>query len=188
MKFLSARQAIHDAYATNLTGKGLDFNPVSFGAKGRCRQSNDNRICHTVEAGMVIAVVESLDEPFQSWAKWAYAPRTQEYLPEQARFFQWLDQDVTEQFACIDRDYREATKQRIRDVVAYTVMDYRSFIVSERHLYPTSLIIKHCKIQRQNWQRDFESWHRYYWGLCDGSFDRTALMPVGSVLERLKGE
>ncbi|UYM16268.1 hypothetical protein [Endozoicomonas euniceicola] len=151
MKFLSARQAIHDAYATNLTSKGFEINPVSFPSSGNTRkQSNDSRICHTVEAGIVIAAVEGLEEPFRSWAKWAYGPRTQEFLPEQNRFFRWLDEDVARRLGESERQYREVTRQRIRDVVAYTVLDYRSFIISGRHLYPVSEIIKRCRIQRQN--------------------------------------
>ncbi|MFK0569910.1 hypothetical protein [Endozoicomonas sp.] len=137
---------------------------------------------------MIISAVENLEEPFRSWAKWAYGPRTQEYLPEQARFFRWLDQDVRDNFSSIDRVYRGVTKAIIRDVVAYSVMDYRSYVVSERHLYPTSLIINRCKIHRQNWKRDFESWHQYYWNLCDEYLDRSALVVVGGVVARLKGE
>ena len=63
--------------------------------------------------------------------------------------------------------------------VKLDVMDYRSFIISKKHLYPTSLIINRCRIHRQNWQRDFESWHQYCWTLCDESFDRSALEVVG---------
>ena len=185
MKFISARQAIHDAYATNLTSKGFEVNPVGFRSGSKTnKQNNDNRICHTVEAGIVIAAVEGLEEPFRSWAKWAYGPRTQEFLPEQARLFQWLEQDITEHFACIEREYREATKQKIRDVVAYTVLDYRSFSINERHLYPVSLIISRCKIVRQNWKRDFLPWHRYYWNLCDAYLDRNCLLSVRKAIER----
>lgn len=188
MKFISARQAIHDAYATNLIRKGLEINPVCFGAAGKTKkQNNDSRICHTVEAGIVIAAVEGLDEPFRSWAKWAYGPRTQEFLPEQAFLFQWLEQDINEHFSSIDREYREVTKQKIRDVVTYCVLDYRSYTISGKHLYPVSLIINRCGIIRQNWKRDFESWHRYYWGLCDEFLDRGCLSVVGAVAGKLKG-
>ena len=69
MKFISARQAIHDAYATNLTSKGFEVNPEGFRSSKTNKQNNDNRICHTVEAGIVIAAVEGLEEPFRSWAK-----------------------------------------------------------------------------------------------------------------------
>lgn len=98
---------------------------------------------------MIISVVENLDEPFRSWAKWAYAPRTQEYLPEQSKFFKWLDADVLDNFSCIDRVIRDSTKIKIKDVVAYSVMDYRSYTISEKHLYPVSLIINRCVIIRQ---------------------------------------
>ncbi|UYM16217.1 hypothetical protein [Endozoicomonas euniceicola] len=219
MKFISARQAIHDAYATNLTSKGFEvnlvalscspdfsqhlqsihrrkqqhrekllaeFNPVGFYSEDRIgKDCNNHRICHNVEAGKVISVVESLDEPFRSWAKWAYGPRTQEYLREQRTFFQWLDNDITENFSSIDRKYREVTKQKIRDVVAYCVMDYRSYIISGKHLYPVPLIINRCGIIRQNWKRDFESWHRYYWDLCDEYLDPGCLLALGAVLGNL---
>lgn len=218
MKFFSARQAIHDAYAIHLTSKGFEvnlvsatrkpdfsdgltsihrckdatraqklaeFNPVGFYAEDRSqKQNNDSRICDAVEAGMVIAAVESLEEPFQSWAKWAYGPRTEHFLPEQGRFFQWLEQDVSEKLASSERDYRETTRQRIKDVVAYTVLDYRSYVTTGRHIYPSSLIIKKCRIQRQNWKRDFQQWQEDYWGVCDGCLDRRALFPVGRIIYR----
>ena len=82
-----------------------------------------------------------------------------------------------------ERDYREATKQRIRDVVAYTVMDYRSYMTNGRHLYPTSLIIKKCRIQKQNWRRDFQKWHDSYWTLCDDVLDRQALCLLAILID-----
>jgi hypothetical protein len=217
----SARQAIHDAYATDLTSPGLqvslrepakkpdftgflenahrcseetreallaEYNPVGFYAEDRVgKDSTDSRICHTAEAGMIISVVEGLGEPFSSWAKWAYGPRTRDFMPEQYRLFRWLDRDVSENFASIDRDYRKATVAKIRDVVAYSILDYRSYVISEQHLYPVSLIINRCGIVRQNWRRDFQPWHRYYWGLCDTYLDRTSLPPVAEAVSRLKG-
>lgn len=220
MKFLSARQAIHDAYATNLTSKGFEFNqltstpkpdftaylqnahrckpetrekrltdfkPVGFYSEDRTGKNTiNNQICHNVEAGKIISVVESLEDPFRSWAKWAYGPRTQEYLPEQRRFFEWLDNDISENFASIDRKYREATQAKIRDMVAYCVMDYRSYILSGNHLYPISLIISKCGIIRQNWKRDFQPWHHYYWCLCDEYLDKASLSAVGALVWKLK--
>ena len=50
----------------------------------------------------------------------------------------------------------------------------------------TSLIINRCKIQRQNWKRDFEPWHEYYWKYCDQQLDRMALVPVANSVQRLK--
>ena len=179
MKFYSARQAIHDAYAIHLTSKGFEVNPLaSRMGSHSIKQENDLLICNAVEAGKIIAAVEKLDEPFRSWAKWVYAPRTEHFMPEQGRFFQWLEQDVTENLAKSERDYREATKQRIRDVVAYTVMDYRSYVTNGQHLYPASLIIKKCRIQRQNWKRDFQEWHGVYWKMCDEYLDKTALIGI----------
>ena len=151
MKWTSARQAIHDGYATHLTSKGFEVNqtapvrkpdffsvlnsihkarevkreeklaqfcPVGFYRENRTRkQVNNHQVCHAVEAGLIISAVEGLKEPFKSWAKWAYGPRTQEYLPEQARFFRWLDQDVSDKLASSERKYKEATQRRIRDVL-----------------------------------------------------------------------
>ena len=97
-------------------------------------------------------------------------------------FFQWLDSSVTENFASIKREYQEATKQKIRGVVAYCVMDYRSYIISGKHFYPVSLIINRCGIIRQNWKRDFESWHLYYWSLCDTYLDKACLSPVAEAV------
>ncbi|WP_257285163.1 bacteriophage antitermination protein Q [Endozoicomonas sp. SESOKO1] len=220
MQLTTARQAIHDAYATHLTSKGLEanfraeakkpdfakylrtvhrckeetrealleeFSPVGFYAEDTSQKLDTNSmICHAVEAGMIISAVERLDDPFKAWVKWAYGPRTEEFLPEQGRFFRWLDNDVTENFASIDRVYREVTKEKIRDVVAYTVLNYRSFVISGRELYPKNLIINRCKIHRCNWKRDFETWHDYYWNLCDHYLDRLGLPTVASVVLRLK--
>ncbi|WP_299730136.1 bacteriophage antitermination protein Q [uncultured Endozoicomonas sp.] len=189
MKFHSARQAIHDAYAIHLTSKGFDVNPVAFRSGGKSNKLDNNRlICNAVEAGMVIAAVEKLEEPFRSWAIWAYGPRTKHFLPEQGRFFQWLEQDVTERLAKSERDYREATEQRIRDVVAYTVLDYRSYAANGRHLYSTSLVINKCRIHRQNWKRDFLSWHEYYWQFCDHNLDRTSLLSASESVRKLKSD
>ena len=187
MKFYSARQAIHDAYAIHLRSKGFDVNQVSFrSGNGSQKQNNDYRICDAVEAGKVIAAVEGLEEPFRSWAKWAYGPRTQEFLPEQARFFEWLDRNVADNFDSIDRDYRKVTKQKIRDVVAYTVLDYRSFSINGQHLYPASLVINRCKIHRQNWKRDFLPWHGHFWNICDEFLDRACLPPVAGVVGKFR--
>ena len=176
MKFYSARQAIHDAYAIHLTSKGFEVNPLaSRMGSHSIKQENDLLICNAVEAGKIIAEVEKLDEPFRSWAKWVYAPRTEHFMPEQGRFFQWLEHDVTEKLAKSERDYREATKQRIRDVVAFTVMDYRSYVTNGQHLYPTNLIIKKCRIHRQNWKRDYQPWYESYWLFCDSCLDKKSL-------------
>ncbi|WP_163372648.1 bacteriophage antitermination protein Q [Endozoicomonas acroporae] len=183
MKFYSARQAIHDAYAIHLTSRGFEVNPLAFRAGSQSSKLDNNLlICNAVEAGKVIAAVEKLDEPFRSWAKWAYAPRTEHFMPEQGRFFQWLEQDVTEQLAKSGRDYREATKQRIRDVVAYTVLDYRSYVTNGQHLYPSSLIIKKCRIQKQNWKRDFQMWHAKYWNVCDKILDANTLILLKNLI------
>ncbi len=164
-----------------------EHNPVGYYREDRSgKQNNNHRVADTVEAGMIISVVERLPEPIKSWAVWAYGPRTQDFLPEQARFFRWLDGDVMANVEAIDRVYREATRHKIRDVVAFTVLDYRSYILSERHLYPVSLIINRCRIQRQNWKRDFKPWHDYYWRLCDEYLDRYCLPAVGKVIARLK--
>ena len=135
---------------------------------------------------MVIATVESLEEPYSSWVKWAYGPRTAHTLPEQGRFFQWLEQDVMTRLEGMERNVRQATCDKVRDVVAYTVLDYRSYSLNERHLYPVNLIIKRCKIHRGNWKRDFQFWHEFYWNFCDRQLDRTALIPVANTLNRLR--
>ncbi len=219
MRFTSARQAIHDAYAMNLTSKGFEvkqtiavrkpdfaaflrnthrkkikkrkqllaeFNPVGFYRDDQShRQTINHRICDTVEAGMIIAVVESLPEPIKSWAVWAYGPQSRDYLREQGRFFSWLDRDVENNFAAIDRNYRPATRLKIRSVVAYTVTDYRRFILSGEHICPVKEIIKRCNIQRQNWKRDYQHWHEYYWNLCDTYLDRGCLPVVARVVGRI---
>ena len=134
MRFTSARQAIHDAYAMNLTSKGFEvkptvavrkpdfaaflrnthrkklkkrkqlldeFNPVGFYRDNQSyRQTINHRICDTVEAGMIIAVVDSLPEPIKSWAVWAYGPQSRDYLREQGRFFQLAGQGCGKQFCC----------------------------------------------------------------------------------------
>lgn len=176
MKFYSARQAIHDAYAIHLTSKGFEANSLAFHSGSQSSKLDNNLlICNAVEAGKVIAAVEKLDEPFRSWAKWAYGPRTEHLLPDQRRFFQWLAQDVTERLSGSERGYREATIQRIRDVVAYTVLDYRSYVTNGQHLYPSSLIIKKCRIHRQNWKRDYQPWYESYWIFCDSCLDKNSL-------------
>ncbi|MGO0304991.1 bacteriophage antitermination protein Q [Endozoicomonas acroporae] len=187
MKFYSARQAIHDAYAIHLTSKGFEVNPLAFQAGSQSSKLDNNLlICNTVEAGKVIAAVEKLDEPFRSWAKWAYGPRTEHLLPEQRRFFQWLEQDVTERLAESERDYREVTQQRIRDVVAYTVLDYRSFVTTGQHFYPVSQIIKKCRIHKQNWKRDFSLWNALYWDQCDHFFDSETLRNIAKSIALLE--
>ena len=162
------------------------FAPVGFYSEDRSqRQDNNAQVRNAVEAGMIIAAVERLPEPFCSWAKWAYGPRTEDFLPEQGAFFRWLDQDVEDNFASITRVYRKATRGKIRDVVVYAVLDYRSVVVNGRSLYPESLVIKKCQIHRGNWKRDFEAWHGYYWRLCDSYLDSVALPPVARVVHRL---
>ena len=187
MKLRSARQAIHDAYALHLTGKSIGIDPREFWQEGSSKKPDNNRqVCDAVEAGMIIAAVERLEEPYCSWAKWAYGPRVEQTLPEQARFFHWLEQDVMNRLVGMERNYRQATRDKIRDVVAYTVLDYRSYAVTERHRYPVKRIIKRCKIHRGNWQRDFQPWHDHYWNFCDRQLDRTVLIPVARVVHRLR--
>lgn len=187
MKLRSARQVIHDAYALHLMGKSTGIDPKEFWQESQSRKPDNNQqVCNAVEAGMVIATVESLPEPYCSWAKWAYGPQTERTLPEQGRFFQWLEQDVNCRLESMEHNYRQATRNKIRDVVAYTVLDYRSYAVNERHSYPVSQIIKRCKIHRGNWQRDFQPWHEHYWTVCDRQMDRTALIPVADTLNRLR--
>ena len=187
MKLRSARQAVHDAYAVHLTGKSTGIDLREFWEEGQSKKPDNNQqVCNAVEAGMVIATVESLEEPYSSWVKWAYGPRTVHTLPEQGRFFQWLEQDVMTRLEGMERNVRQATCDKVRDVVAYTVLDYRSYSLNERHLYPVNLIIKRCKIHRGNWKRDFQFWHEFYWNFCDRQLDRTALIPVANTLNRLR--
>ncbi len=144
-------------------------------------------ICNTAEAGVIISAVESLEEPFQPWAIWAYGPHTQHYKTEQARFFSWLEQDINNNLEAINRRYRKAAIEKIRQVVAYTVLDYQAYLINGTRAYPASKIIRECRIQRQNWTRDFVRWNQYYWNLCDTWLDAMALRPVAKAISRLIG-
>ena len=184
MKLRCARQAIHDAYALHLTGKNTGVDMNTFWHE-RHKPDNNQQVCKAVAAGMVIAAVESLEPHCSSWAKWAYGPQSRHTLAAQGHFFHWLDQDVTRRLDAMARNYRQATRDKIRDVVAYTMLDYRSHAHNGRHLYPVNRIIKRCNIHRGNWQRDFHAWHEHYWNVCDQQLDQTVLIPVAETLDRL---
>ena len=219
MILTSARRAIHDAYAINLTSRGFevkhtaavtkpDFSSYLFSVNRRLPDNrvkllaefkpvgfytgdyvpggdNNQTICNTAEAGVIISAVQSLPEPFQSWAIWAYGPQTEHFKPEQTRFFCWLENDIQNNLEAIQRKYKKPAIQKIRQVVAYTVLNYRAYLVNGTRPYPDSRIVKECRIQRQNWKKDYQSWSRYYWLRCDNYLDAKALRPVGKAVSRL---
>ena len=184
---IGARQAIWEAYAIHLTSKGFDVLDQVVSTK---TASNGSLICNAAQAGKVIAVIERLPEHLRAWAVWAYGPRTKTFgLSAQGAFFEWLIQDVTIRLLESDRQYREATANKIRDVVAYTVMDYRHKVTTGLHLHPVSDIKKRCGIQHGNWKRDFVEWYDDYREVCN-QLDRKVLLPLSNVLleERRKSE
>ena len=69
MKFYSARQAIHDAYAIHMLSKGFEVNPLPGGTV-----DTDRLIWDSKDAGKVIAVVEALPDHLRAWCYWCYSP------------------------------------------------------------------------------------------------------------------
>ena len=186
MRMYSASHAIHQAFCIDMVCKGvLDAMSMGFSS---VKKDKGWRHCDEVESGIVQGVLSRLPEHLQAWAVWCHGPRVAEFLPEQGRFFHWLNEDVGIRLLSADRNYRPATCDKIRDVVGYTVMDYRHYTATGEHLYPVKEIRKRCGIQRQNWNRDFADWHEYYWLLCDKALDRAVLPVVGEALAKINRE
>ena len=176
---IGARQAIWEAYAIHLTSKGFDV--LDLGGSTNTA-SNNALICNAVQAGKVIAVIESLPAHVRAWAVWAYGPRTENFgLSAQGAFFEWLVDDVAIRLLESKRRYGTGAAGKVRDVVAYTVMDYRHKVTIGKHLHTVAGIKKRCGIQHSNWKRDFADWRDCYIAVCD-ELDRQALRPLGSVL------
>ncbi len=191
MQIGSASTAIHDAYAIGFIGKGQDMEKMlsmDFKSSRGFRDMNWHHV-DKCEAGLIIAELSRLPVHLQAWAIWCHGPRLPEYMPEQGRFFTWLNDDVgiklLEQELEREKKFSVGQLEKIRTVVACTAMDYQHFAITGQHEFPVSKIQKFSGIQRQNWKRDFQQWHSYAWNLCD-ELDREVLPLVGGVLGRIK--
>ncbi len=193
MKLHSASQAIHEAYALGFKGKGLDIKKMLSADFKSSRGFKDRNWQHVneCEAGLILLALAELDPHLQAWAVWCHGPRVPEYLPEQGKFFEWLNNDVGIQLLEYELEHRkkpfsDAVCSKIRDVVAYTALDYRHFSAIGKHLYSDSQIQKEAGIHRQNWKRDYQRWQSYAWRLFD-ELDRMLLPLVGGVVSEIKG-
>lgn len=88
------RQAIHDAYCINLRSPGdIADSMLAPGAKRKgtgniaragtnrgAKKSNNGLIAMQVEAGKIIAAVESLPPVEQAWIKWCYGPTLEDSI------------------------------------------------------------------------------------------------------------
>ena len=186
MRTNSASVAIHDAFAMEFVGKGRDFSKMlamDF-KSSRGYRDMDWRHVDKAEAGLIMKALSSLPEHQQAWAIWCHGPEVPEFLPDQRRFFSWLNDEIGMRLLESERNYRFATCRKIRDVVAYSVMDYRSFVTNGQNKYPVKKIRKECGILQNNWNRDFKHWYDCGWALCD-DLDRRVLPLVGGVLQRI---
>ncbi|WOG28261.1 hypothetical protein [Endozoicomonas sp. 8E] len=82
-----------------------------------------------------------------------------------------------------ERNYRPATADKIRDVVALTVLNYRHFVSTDQYLYSDREVRKRCGIIRQNWCRDFAVWKHLYLDRCD-QLDRVVLTVIADARKR----
>ncbi|WP_257282134.1 hypothetical protein [Endozoicomonas sp. ISHI1] len=192
MQFKSASQAIHDAYALGFKNKGLDVHRMLTADFKSSRGYKDRNWQHVdeCESGLILLALAELQPHLQDWAVWCHGPRVAEYLPEQGRFFEWLNQEVGIRLLEYELEYRkkpfsEAVSSKIRDVVAYTALNYRHFTTTGQHQYSDSDIQKEASIHRQNWKRDYERWQSYAWRLFD-ELDRQILPLVAGVVVKLK--
>ena len=216
MKFYTARQAIHDAYALHLRSKGFEVNQVSavskpdwsaqmariqrmkeqprvaalaeFAPVGHYRGDQsvkldtDRLIWDSVQAGRVIAAVEALPMPMRDWVVWCYGPWGHAFeMNAQASLFGWISEQLDAAITGCQRRYRQVVVGKIRNVVAYTIIDYRHWMATDQHLYSNKAIKKNCRIQHGNWSRDFKQWQLWAHRLSD-ELDAKALPSVGKVL------
>ena len=185
MRIHSASHAIQQAYSIDMTNKrGLAID-MNFSTVTR---DMGWRHCDEVESGIIQAALSRLPDHLQAWAIWCHGPRVPEFLPEQGRFFAWLNDDVAIRLLSTDKNYHAATCDKIRDLVAYTAMDYRHYTATGEHLYPVRVIRKRCGILRQNWKPNFVEFHEHYWQLFDQVLDRTVLSVVAQALDRINPE
>ncbi|WP_163370954.1 hypothetical protein [Endozoicomonas acroporae] len=186
MRVYSSSQAIHEAFALGFRARGQDIKKMLSMDFKSTRGSRDMNWQHVdkLAAGLIMDALSSLPAHLQDWAVWCHGPRIEEYLPEQGRFFAWLNDDVAIRLLESERAYRPGTAAKVRDVVAYAVLDYRSYTTTGRHEYSVKRICKECGIVQNNWHRDFKTWHDYGWTLCD-RLDAKVLPVVGKVVRRI---
>ncbi|MGI9276857.1 MAG: hypothetical protein ACR2PT_18675 [Endozoicomonas sp.] len=175
---ISARRAVHDAYAIQLRTSDPELRTVASSS----RDISADAAWSGLQAGKIIAAIEAQPVHLGSWLVWAYGPRVSSFeMPAQARVFDWLSAVSQKEINESQRQYRVATQKKIRDVIAWTVMDYRHFQMTEEHLYPVSEIKKRCQIRHANWKRDFQLWFHWTWMLCE-QLDQEGLAPLEDVL------
>lgn len=179
----SARTAINRAYSIQLGSPDLEQ------TTSRSTKNNSaSLIASGIEAGKVIAVVEALPKQLRHWAVWAYGPEAESFsLSAQAGFFKWLVERVDQALANSERQYREATAAKIRDVIAHAVLNHRSRSSNGRDLTPLKEIKRQCGIRPDKWLRDFAPWYSWMLDLCSW-LDRKTLPPVGKLLALVREE
>lgn len=179
----SARTAIHLAYSVQLHSKPLE--PLTIHGT---KDVSNSLIASAIEAGKVIAVVESLPRHLRHWAVWAYGPESERFsLAAQGGLFEWLVKYLDQLIAGSERKYRTATVAKIRDVVAYAVLNYRSRSLCGRDIHQIKEIKKGCGIQNGHWARDFLLWYNWALVLCEW-LDVKTLPPVGKLLALVRDE
>ncbi|GAA4652066.1 hypothetical protein GCM10023116_43500 [Kistimonas scapharcae] len=188
LRRLNVRDAICAAYGVQMKSKPLDLQESTYQSTKGTKPISNSLIADGIEAGKVIAAVESLPKHLRAWAVWAYAPRVPEWeLPAQGVFFQWFADDVAIRLLEMEKVPRAGTADRIRSVSAWAALNWRDEKVSGKRPYSEAVIQKACGIQRQNWKRDYLCWYEWACGLCRG-LDSEALAPVSAVLTAEKAK
>ena len=186
MKITGARQAIHEAYALGYKRQGLDIKRMMTLDFRTTFSGHDNGWHHIDEliAGLVIHALSQLPAHQQDWAVWCYGPQLPEYLPEQRRFFTWLHQIIAIALLDSERQYRAATCDKIRSVVASAALEYRIYSIRGERRYSVSHLCLQLSIPRQNWTRDFQPWFDWAWRLFD-TLDAAVLSKVSPVVKQV---
>jgi hypothetical protein len=176
MRFISAAQSIHDAYAMHLSTP--ESSQPGWGSTGA--RDNGMRIVGCIEAGKIIAVVEALPCDVRDWLMFAYGPGTQHFAGAAWRVATELWQRIDAELSARG-GVRAAKRKALAALCMIAAQDYRAKVARGRGQHQTEVIAKLLRVPASNYQRDYGPWIERM-ELMMEAWDREGRRTVGVVV------
>ncbi len=185
MRFISAAQAIHDAYAIHLAtpaGGAFDIRLT-----GGAHDAN-MRIAGCVEAGKVIAVVEAQPREVRDWLLFCHGPGTEHFAGAAWRVSTALWQRIEVALGEAGR-VREKKRRALAALCMIAAQDYQAKLLRGSVMHSPEKIARLLKVPAGNYQRDYGPWIERMEQIMD-AWDRQGRQAVGVLVsdERKKLE
>lgn len=175
MKYITARQCVHDAFNATLSP---DLRDVLLNLSRGTAHDNDYKLWHEVMAGKVQHAIKSLPKHLEDWAMLCFAPDSMGTIEQHNR----IENRLWEQFKTTDR-YRptDSIKQMILCRMAVNQQVHRER--NGREYFTQVDCFSRLAMSKEEWRR--KGWLEDWELMNDLVADWTgwALAPVAAVLD-----